>query len=57
MRSERERMLDILEAIGRIEKYTDDGKSAFEGDELIQTWMVHHIKKSNSHQEVADDDG
>ena len=30
MRSERERLLDILEAIDRIEKYAAEGKSAFE---------------------------
>lgn len=44
MRSERERLLDILEAIERIEKYTRGGKGAFEADELIQTWVVHHIE-------------
>lgn len=43
MRSERERMLDILEAIERIEKYAEEGKNAFEADELIQTWIVHHV--------------
>jgi uncharacterized protein with HEPN domain len=43
MRSERERLLDILEAIERIEKYAGEGKDAFEADELIQTWIVHHI--------------
>lgn len=43
MRGERERLLDILEAIERIEKYAAEGKSAFEADELIQTWVVHHI--------------
>ncbi|HCK64932.1 MAG TPA: nucleotidyltransferase [Anaerolineae bacterium] len=43
MRSERERLLDILEAIERIEKYVAEGKSAFEEDELIQNWMVNHI--------------
>ncbi len=43
MRSERERLLDILEAIERIEKYAAEGKAAFEADELIQNWMVHHI--------------
>jgi uncharacterized protein with HEPN domain len=43
MRSERERLLDILEAIERIEKYADEGKERFEEDELIQTWIVHHI--------------
>jgi uncharacterized protein with HEPN domain len=43
MRSERERLLDILEAIERIEKYAVKGKRAFEVDELIQNWMVNHI--------------
>ena len=43
MRSERERLLDILEAIERIEKYAEEGKDAFESNELIQTWIVHHI--------------
>jgi len=43
MRSERERLLDILEAIERIEKYAVKGKRAFEADELIQNWMVNHI--------------
>jgi uncharacterized protein with HEPN domain len=36
MRSEHERLLDILEAIERIEKYAAEGKRAFEEDELIQ---------------------
>lgn len=44
MRRERERLLDILEAIERIEKYAEEGKDAFESDELIQTWVVHHIE-------------
>ncbi len=43
MRSERERLLDILEAIERIEKYAVKGKPAFGDDELIQNWMVNHI--------------
>jgi|SRR5829696_10124708 uncharacterized protein with HEPN domain len=43
MRNEHERLLDILEAIERIEKYAEQGKGAFEADELIQTWIVHHI--------------
>ncbi len=43
MRSERERLLDVLEAIERIEKYASEGKGAFEADELIQNWMVNHI--------------
>jgi uncharacterized protein with HEPN domain len=43
MRNERERLLDILEAIQRIEKYAIKGKAAFLEDELIQNWMVNHI--------------
>ena len=43
MRSERERLLDIIEAIERIEKYAAKGRGAFVDDELIQNWMVHHI--------------
>lgn len=41
MRSERERLSDILEAIERIEKYAAKGRGAFVDDELIQNWMVH----------------
>lgn len=44
MRDERERLVDILEAIDRIEKYASRGKVAFEEDELLQTWIVHHIQ-------------
>jgi uncharacterized protein with HEPN domain len=43
MRSERERLLDILEAIERIEKYAARGKAAFMRDELIQNWMISQI--------------
>ena len=43
MRGERERLLDFLEAIERIEKYAGEGKDTFEADELIQTWIVDHI--------------
>ncbi len=43
MRSERERLFDIQEAIERIEKYAARGRAAFDEDELLQTWVVHHI--------------
>jgi len=43
MRSERERLLDIQEAITRIEKYAKLGKDAFLRDELIQNWIVSQI--------------
>jgi uncharacterized protein with HEPN domain len=44
MRDDRERLLDILEAIERIEKYTAKGREVFEEDELIQTWVIHHLE-------------
>ena len=44
MRSDRERLLDVIEAIERIEKYTAQGREAFERDELVQTWVVHHLQ-------------
>jgi uncharacterized protein with HEPN domain len=44
MRTDRDRLRDILEAIELIEKYAKRGRRAFESDELIQTWMVKHLE-------------
>ena len=44
MRSNRAFLEDMLEAIGRIEKYAAKGHEAFASDELIQTWIVHHLQ-------------
>ena len=44
MRNERERLLDIQEAIIRIEKYSASGRHRFEHDELIQSWIVRHLQ-------------
>lgn len=44
MRSDAERLKDILEAIGRIEKYVNQGRQSFEHEELIQVWIVHNIE-------------
>ncbi len=44
MRDDCEWLRDILEAIERIEKYSSKGKEAFEEDELIQNWIVHHLQ-------------
>ena len=43
MREDRERLKDILEAIEHIEKYAAQGRKTFEQDELIQTWILHHL--------------
>lgn len=44
MRDARERLRDILEAIGHIERYAVRGREAFERDELIQGWFVRHLQ-------------
>lgn len=44
MRDDRETLLDIREAIERVEKYAVRGRETFERDELIQTWVLHHLQ-------------
>ena len=44
MRDDRERLLDIQEAISSIERYAVKGRKAFEADELIQIWVIHHLQ-------------
>lgn len=44
MRDDRERLLDIQEAIERIERYGTGGRDGFEQNELIQTWILHHLQ-------------
>lgn len=43
MRDDRERLRDILDAIGRIERHSSRGRGVFDGDELVQVWIVHHL--------------
>ena len=43
MRDDRVRLGDIVEAIERIEKYAGQGREALYRDELVQTWVVHHL--------------
>ena len=44
MRDDRERLLDIQEAIAAIERHATQGQQAFEADELIQIWVIHHLQ-------------
>jgi len=44
MRDDREWLQDILEAIENIERYGAKGKTTFEMDELVQTWIIHHLQ-------------
>lgn len=44
MRDDRARLLDMLEAIEKIERYAGVDKTVYEHDELIQTWMVYNVQ-------------
>ncbi len=44
MRSDRERLLDIIEAADHIGRYARLGEERFRRDELVQTWMRHHLQ-------------
>ena len=44
MRDDRERPLDVSEALDRIARYTELGRERFEADELVQTWVIHHLQ-------------
>lgn len=44
MRDPRERLRDILEAIGHIERYAARGREAFQNNELIPNWFVRHLQ-------------
>jgi uncharacterized protein with HEPN domain len=44
VRRDPERLRDILSAIERIERVASQGRTAFEGDEMIQVWIVHHVQ-------------
>lgn len=44
MRDDRERLLDILEAIERIDRYATRGRDVFDEDELIQSWITVQLQ-------------
>jgi uncharacterized protein with HEPN domain len=44
MRGDRERLLDILEAIENIARRVGSDREAFFKDELLQVWAIHHIQ-------------
>jgi uncharacterized protein with HEPN domain len=44
MRDDRERLLDIIEAIERIEKVSVQGREYFYNDEMAQVWVIHHLQ-------------
>jgi len=44
MRDDRTRLIDMIDAITNVEKYADEGKERFLTDELIRTYIVHHLQ-------------
>jgi uncharacterized protein with HEPN domain len=44
LRDDKERLLDIKEAIEKIEKYVAVGYQAFAEDERTQVWIIHHLQ-------------
>lgn len=44
MRSDASRVEDIGKAIEAIERYAVRGRDEFLRDELVQTWMLHHLE-------------
>lgn len=44
MRDPYERLRDVQEAILLILKYTSQGSDSFYQDELVQTWVIHHLE-------------
>jgi uncharacterized protein with HEPN domain len=43
MRDDRERLLDILEAIQKIEQYAHD-ETMPANEDLVEVWMIHHLQ-------------
>jgi uncharacterized protein with HEPN domain len=44
MRDDRGKLLDILEAIDKIQGKLPGDREIFLGDEMLQVWIVHHIE-------------
>jgi uncharacterized protein with HEPN domain len=44
MRDDRTRLLDMIEAITNVGRYAVTGKERFLEDELIRTYIIHHLQ-------------
>jgi uncharacterized protein with HEPN domain len=44
MRSDADRLSDILEAIAKTRERITDSIQAFQGDEVLQVWAIHHLQ-------------
>jgi uncharacterized protein with HEPN domain len=44
MRSDEDRLSDILDAIDRIKARIADDADAFQRDEMLQVWAIHYLQ-------------
>jgi uncharacterized protein with HEPN domain len=44
MRDDRDRLIDIRNAIGRILEKAPEDRAAFDRDEMLQVWVLHHLQ-------------
>jgi uncharacterized protein with HEPN domain len=44
MRSDADRLSDILEAIAKIRERITESITAFQGDEMLRVWVIHHLQ-------------
>jgi uncharacterized protein with HEPN domain len=44
MRSDEDRLWDILMAAAKIKERVADSIDAFQGDEMLQVWAIHHLQ-------------
>ena len=44
MRDDREPLLDMLEAIQKIEQYASEETLASQNEDLVEVWMIHHLQ-------------
>lgn len=44
MRSDRERLLNIVEAIEKIFSHKEISRLDYESDELVQVWYIHYLQ-------------
>jgi uncharacterized protein with HEPN domain len=44
MRDDADRLRDILKAIDHIMEKTKSGRNAFDQDDMLQVWVLHHLQ-------------
>lgn len=44
MRDDRTRLQDMLDAIAAIQRHTSHGRTAYENNELVRVWVLHHMQ-------------